>query len=61
MKQTYENVKHIKLVGLLEKNNNNEFIVTVTDKDDTQVFKMEDILNMVEGQIISLVSDSDSF
>ena len=61
MKQTYENVKHIKLVGLLEKNNNNEFIVTVTDKDDTQVFKMEDILNMVEGQVISLVSDSDSF
>lgn len=61
MKQTYENVKHIKLVGLLEKNNNDEFIVTVTDKDDTQVFKMEDILNMVEGQIISLVSDSDSF
>lgn len=55
-KNVYTEQKLIKLVGTLDKNENNEFICTVEDKDNVQEYNMTEILEQMVGTEISLQS-----
>ena len=55
-KNIYTEQKLIKLVGTLDKNENNEFICTVEDKDNVQEYNMAEILEQMVGTEISLQS-----
>lgn len=55
-KNVYTEQKLIKLVGTLDKNENNEFICTVEDKDNVQEYNMIEILGQMVGTEISLQS-----
>lgn len=55
-KNVYTEQKLIKLVGTLDKNENNEFVCTVEDKDSVQEYNMIEILEQMVGTEISLQS-----
>lgn len=55
-KNVYTEQKLIKLVGTLDKNENDEFICTVEDKDNVQEYNMTEILEQMVGTEISLQS-----
>ena len=55
-KNIYTEQKLIKLVGTLDKNENNEFICTVEDKDNVQEYNMAEILEQMVVTEISLQS-----
>ena len=55
-KNVYTEQKLIKLVGTLDKNESNEFICTVEDKDSVQEYNMIEILEQMVGTEISLQS-----
>jgi hypothetical protein len=57
MKQIYENKKVIKLIGRLMKNDDDEYIVVVENKDDTEEYLLNDILDEMTESVISLTSD----
>ena len=56
-KQKYENKRVISIVGTLDKNEDDRYIVTVEDKDTFQEYDLADILEEMEGHVISLSSD----
>lgn len=56
-KQKYEKKKVISIVGVLEKNEDDRYIITVEDKDNIQEYDLADILEEIEGSVISMTSD----
>lgn len=55
-KQLIEKNKNFKVVGYLDKNIDGNFFVSISDKDSSQCFNMNDILEQMIGTEISLVS-----
>ena len=55
-KQKYEEKKVISLCGLLAKNKEGQYIVTVEEKDSLTRYDLADILAQMEGSVISLTS-----
>ena len=55
-KQLIEKNKNFKVVGYLDKDINGNFFVSISDKDSSQCFNMNDILEQMVGTEISLVS-----
>lgn len=55
-KQKYEEKKGISLCGLLAKNKEGQYIVTVEEKDSLTRYDLADILAQMEGSVISLTS-----
>lgn len=55
-KQLIEKNKNFKVVGYLDKDINGNFFVSISDKDNSQCFNMNDILEQMVGTEISLVS-----
>jgi hypothetical protein len=51
----------INAVGVLDKNEEGEYIVTVENKDGIETYILEDILKECEGQIISISCAKDIF
>ena len=56
-KQKYENKRVISIVGTLDKNEDDRYIVTVEDKDSFQEYNLADILEELQGSVISLTSE----
>lgn len=56
-KQIMEKKKVINLIGVLDKNEEGDYTVTVEDKDETQTYTLNDILSEIEGNIISISSE----
>ena len=56
-KQKYEKKKVISIVGTLDKNEDDRYIVTVEDKDNIQEYDLADILEELQGSVISLTSE----
>ena len=56
-KQKYEKKQIITICGTLDKNEDGRYIVTVEDKDTFQENDLTDILEEMEGHVISLSSD----
>lgn len=55
-KQLIEKNKNFKVVGYLDKDIDGNFFVSISDKDSSQCFNMNDILEQMVGTEISLVS-----
>lgn len=55
-KQIYEKTKNIKLVGVLEKSDNGNYIVVVENKDNIEEIPLEEVLEDMIGTEISLTS-----
>lgn len=55
VKECYEKKQTVKLVGLLDKDENDEYIVCVEDEQ----YSLKDILEELAGKIISLSSEQD--
>lgn len=55
VKECYEKKQTVKLVGLLDKDENDEYIVCV----DEEQYSLKDILEELAGKIISLSSEQD--
>lgn len=56
-KQKYENKRVISICGLLDKNEDGDYFITVSDKYDIETYDLEDILSAMQGNVISLSSD----
>lgn len=56
-KQKYEEKKVITLCGLLEKDEEGRYIVSVEEKDRFKEYDLADILVQLEGSVISLTSE----
>ena len=56
-KQKYEKKRVISIVGTLDKNEDDRYIVTVEDKDSFQECDLADILEELQGSVISLTSE----
>ena len=56
-KQKYEKKRVISIVGTLDKNEDDRYIVTVEDKDSFQEYDLADILEELQGSVISLTSE----
>lgn len=56
-KQKYEKKRVISIVGTLDKNEDDRYIVTVEDKDGFQEYDLADILEELQGSVISLTSE----
>ena len=56
-KQKYEKKQIITICGTLDKNEDDRYIVTVEDKDNIQEYDLADILEEIEGSVISMTSD----
>jgi hypothetical protein len=56
-KQKYEKKKVISIVGTLDKNEDDRYIVIVEDKDSFQEYDLADILEELQGSVISLTSE----
>ena len=55
VKECYEKKQTVKLVGLLDKDENDEYIVCVEDEQ----YSLKDILEELAGKVISLSSEQD--
>ena len=55
VKECYEKKQTVKVVGLLDKDENDEYIVCVEDEQ----YSLKDILEELAGKIISLSSEQD--
>ena len=55
VKECYEKKQTVKLVGLLDKDENDDYIVCV----DEEQYSLKDILEELAGKIISLSSEQD--
>ena len=56
-KQGYTEKKVISIVGTLDKNEDDKYIVTVEGKDTFKEYDLEEILEAMQGSVISLTSD----
>ena len=56
-KQKYENKRVISIVGTLDKNEDDKYIVTVEGKDTFKEYNLAEILEAMEGSVISLTSE----
>ena len=56
-KQGYTEKKVISIVGTLDKNEDDKYIVTVEGKDTFKEYDLTEILEAMEGSVISLTSD----
>ena len=56
-KQKYEKKQIITICGTLDKNEDDRYIVTVEDKDTFQEYDLADILEELQGSVISLTSE----
>ena len=56
-KQKYEKKQIITICGTLDKNEDVRYIVTVEDKDSFQEYDLADILEELQGSVISLTSE----
>ena len=56
-KQGYTEKKVISIVGTLDKNEDDKYIVTVEGKDTFKEYDLEEILAAMQGSVISLTSD----
>ena len=56
-KQKYEKKRVISIVGTLDKNEDDRYIVTVEDKDSFQEYDLADISEELQGSVISLTSE----
>lgn len=56
-KSKYELKTILTLVGLLQKNNDGDYIVTVEKNDEIREYKLNEILDSLDGQVISLTSE----
>ena len=56
-KQKYEKKQIITICGTLDKNEDDRYIVTVEDKDTFQEYDLTDILEELQGSVISLTSE----
>ena len=55
VKECYEKKQTVKVVGLLDKDENDDYIVCVDEKQ----YSLKDILEELAGRIISLSSEQD--
>ena len=55
VKECYEKKQTVKLVGLLDKDENDEYIVCVEDEQ----YSLKDILEELAGKVVSLSSEQD--
>ena len=55
VKECYEKKQTVKLVGLLDKDENDEYIVCVEDEQ----YSLKDILEELAGKVICLSSEQD--
>lgn len=60
-KQKYEHKQVISIVGTLDKNEDDRYIITVEEKDNIQEYDLADILKEMEGSVISISLTSDIF
>lgn len=56
-KQKYEKKQIITICGTLDKNEDDRYIVTVEDKDTFQEYDLADVLEELQGSVISLTSE----
>lgn len=56
-KQKYEKKQIITICGTLDKNEDGRYIVTVEGKDTFKEYDLAEILEAMEGSVISLTSD----
>ena len=56
-KQGYTEKKVISIVGTLDKNEDDKYIVTVEGKDTFKEYDLTEILEAMEGSVVSLTSD----
>ncbi len=56
-KQKYEKKQIITICGTLDKNEDDRYIVTVEDKDSFQEYDLANILEELQGSVISLTSE----
>ena len=56
-KQKYEHKQVISIVGTLDKNEDDRYIVTVEGKDTFKEYDLAEILEAMEGSVISLTSE----
>ena len=56
-KQGYTEKKVISIVGTLDKNEDDKYIVTVEGKDTVKEYDLAEILEAMEGSVICLSSD----
>ena len=56
-KQGYTEKKVISIVGTLDKNEDDKYIVTVEGKDTFKEYDLEEILEAMQGSVISLTSE----
>lgn len=56
-KQGYTEKKVISIVGTLDKNEDDKYIVIVEGKDTFKEYDLAEILEAMEGSVISLTSD----
>lgn len=56
-KQGYTEKKVISIVGTLDKNEDDKYIVTVEGKDTFKEYDLVEILEAMEGSVICLTSD----
>ncbi len=56
-KQGFTKKQVISIVGLLEKNDEDKYIVSVEGKDTFKEYDLAEILEQMEGSVISLTSD----
>lgn len=56
-KQIFEKKKVVNLVGVLEKNDDGEYIVVVEDKDSFKQYDLSEVLDEILGSVIFLKSE----
>lgn len=56
-KSKYELKTVLTLIGLLQKNDDGEFVVTVEKNDEIREYKLNDVLENLDGQVISLTAE----
>lgn len=56
-KQIFEKKKVVNLVGVLEKNDDGEYVVVVEDKDSFTQYDLSEVLDEILGSIIFLKSE----
>lgn len=56
-KSKYELKTTLTLIGLLQKNGDGEYIVTVEKNDEIREYKLNEILDTLDGQVISLTAE----
>lgn len=57
-KQMFEKKEVLKLIGTVKCVAENEYIVIVRNGDLEEVYNLNEILDSIEGQVISLVSEN---